>query len=97
MGECRINSGSATRCWRRSKVERGAELSPRNCICIQELTAGYRIRNKAKLTPKELVDPRNTSLRAMLQNAEFTMTAGDDIVNQDEEDEGPTGSASDSE
>ena len=57
----------------------------------------YRIRNKAKLTPKELVDPRNTDLRATLQKAEFTMTAGDDVVNQDEDDEGPTGSASDSE
>ena len=58
---------------------------------------GYRIRNKAKLTPKELVDPRNTDLRATLQKAEFTTTAGDDVVNQDEDDEGPTGSASDSE
>lgn len=76
---------------------RGAELSPSTCIYIRELTAGYRIQNKAKLTPKELVDPRNTSLRAVLQNFEFTMTAGNDIVNQDEEDEGPTGSASDSE
>lgn len=56
-----------------------------------------RIRNKAKLTPKELVDPRNTDLRATLQRAEFTITAGDDVVNQDEDDEGPTGSASDSE
>ena len=45
----------------------------------------------------ELVDPRNTELRSSLQKAEFTMTAGDDVVNQDEaEDEGPTGSASDS-
>ena len=67
------------------------------CVGAQRLTVGYRIRNKAKLTPKELVDPRNTDLRAILQKAEFTMTAGDDVVNQDEEDEGPTGSASDSE
>lgn len=97
MGKCSINSRSATGRWRRSEVERGAELSPSTCIYIGELTAGYRIQNKAKLTPKELVDPRNTSLRAILQNFEFTMAAGDDIVNQDEEDEGPTGSASDSE
>ena len=46
----------------------------------------------------ELVDPRNTDLRSSLQKAEFTMTAGDDVVNRDveAEDEGPTGSASDS-
>ena len=56
-----------------------------------------RIRNKAKLTARELVDPRNTDLRATLQKAEFTMTAGDDVVKEDEEDVGPTGSASDSE
>ncbi|KAF2834482.1 ankyrin repeat protein-like protein [Patellaria atrata CBS 101060] len=54
-----------------------------------------RIRNKAKLRPIDLVDPRNTELRKILQNAEFTMMAGDDVV--EEEDDGPTGSASDSE
>ena len=45
----------------------------------------------------ELVDPRNTDLRASLQKAEFTMTAGNDVVDNDAEDDGPTGSASDSE
>ena len=45
----------------------------------------------------ELADPRNTDLRSVLQRAEFTMTAGDDVVNIDAEDDGPTGSASDSE
>lgn len=54
-----------------------------------------RIRNKAKLKAFELVDPRNTELRKTLQKAEFAMMAGDDVV--DDEDEGPTGSASDSE
>lgn len=54
-----------------------------------------RIRNKAKLKPFELVDPRNTELRSTLQKAEFALMAGDDVVGQDEE--GPTGSASDSE
>lgn len=44
----------------------------------------------------ELVDPRNTELRSMLQKAEFTQLAGNDVVNEDEEDDGPTGSASDS-
>lgn len=57
---------------------------------------GYRIRNKAKLKPFELVDPRNSDLRSILQKAEFAMLAGDDVVYDDDE-EGPTGSASDSE
>ena len=57
-----------------------------------------RIRNKAKLKPLELVDPRNTELRSTLQKAEFAFMAGDDVVDRDGEDEqGPTGSASDSE
>ena len=46
----------------------------------------------------ELVDPRNTELRTTLQKAEFAQMAGNDVVDQAElEDEGPTGSASDSE
>ena len=53
-----------------------------------------RIRNKAKLKPYDLVDPRNTDLRDFLRKAEFTFTAGDDVVADD--DEGATGSASDS-
>ncbi|KAG7007552.1 hypothetical protein G7Y79_00009g026610 [Physcia stellaris] len=59
--------------------------------------ADPRIRNKAKLKPMELADPRNIDLRASLQKAEFTMMAGDDVVDHDAEDDGPTGSASDSE
>jgi len=53
-----------------------------------------RIRNKAKLKPFELVDPRNTELRSILQKGEFAMQAGGDVVEED--DDGPTGSASDS-
>jgi hypothetical protein len=53
-----------------------------------------RIRNKAKLKPVELADPRNTALRSMLQKGEYAMTAGGDVVHDD--DNGPTGSASDS-
>ncbi len=59
--------------------------------------APCRIRNKAKLKPFELVDPRNTELRSILRNAEFAMMAGDDVVDNEEEEQGPTGSASDSE
>ncbi|KAF2738834.1 ankyrin repeat protein-like protein [Polyplosphaeria fusca] len=54
-----------------------------------------RIRNKAKLKSVELVDPRNTELRSILQKGEYAMTAGGDVVEED--DDGPTGSASDSE
>ncbi|KAF1829932.1 ankyrin repeat domain-containing protein [Decorospora gaudefroyi] len=54
-----------------------------------------RIRNKAKLKPVELADPRNAELRGMLQKGEFAMQAGGDVVEED--DDGPTGSASDSE
>ena len=55
-----------------------------------------RIRNKAKLRPIDLVDPRNTELRQVLQKAELTMMAGDDVVDEDEDDrrDGP-GSESD--
>ena len=45
----------------------------------------------------ELVDPRNSELRSTLQKAEFAIAAGDDVVDEDDDDEGPTGSASDSE
>ncbi|KAL8833912.1 MAG: hypothetical protein Q9170_004016 [Blastenia crenularia] len=59
--------------------------------------ADPRIRNKARLKPVELVDPRNTELRDMLQRAEYSMTVGDDVVVRDGDEDGPTGSASDSE
>ena len=65
-------------------------------VAVVKAEVEHRLRNKAKLTAKDLVDPRNTDLRATLQRAEFAMTAGDDVVNGDDEDEGPTGSASDS-
>ncbi|KAJ4304729.1 hypothetical protein N0V90_000256 [Kalmusia sp. IMI 367209] len=54
-----------------------------------------RIRNKAKLKPLELVDPRNTVLRGELQKAEYALQAAGDVVADD--DDGPTGSGSDSE
>ena len=43
----------------------------------------------------ELVDPRNKELRLVLQKAEFAQLAGDDVVDGDE-DNGPTGSESES-
>jgi len=56
-----------------------------------------RIRNKAKLRPFDLTDPRNTELRTMLQKGEFAMQAGDDVVKEDDDDDGKPGSGSDSE
>lgn len=44
----------------------------------------------------ELVDPRNLQLRTILQKSEFAQTAGTDVVEEDDDD-GPIGSASDSE
>lgn len=45
----------------------------------------------------ELVDPRNLQLRTILQKSEFAQTAGTDVVEEDDDDDGPIGSASDSE
>jgi hypothetical protein len=46
----------------------------------------------------ELVDPRNTELRTILQKAEFSQMAGTDVINpEDEEGVDGAGSASDSE
>lgn len=45
----------------------------------------------------ELVDPRNTALRSVLQRAEFAKMAGKDVVDDDDGYGGATGSASDSE
>lgn len=53
-----------------------------------------RIRNKTKLRPIDLVDPRNKELRTLLQKAEFTIMAGNDVVEED--DEGGDGPPSDS-
>ena len=45
----------------------------------------------------DLVNPRNTELRDLLQKAEYVMqNQGDFIDVEEEEDEGPTGSNSDS-
>jgi len=46
-----------------------------------------RIRNKAKLKPVELADPRNSDLRIMLQKAEYSLQVGDDVIVEDEDDE----------
>ncbi|KFY84649.1 hypothetical protein V500_09137 [Pseudogymnoascus sp. VKM F-4518 (FW-2643)] len=56
-----------------------------------------KIRNKAKLKAADLVNPANTELRDLLQKAEYVLqNQGDFIDAEEEEDEGPTGSNSDS-
>lgn len=54
-----------------------------------------RIRDKAKLRPVDVVDPRCEVLRQLLRRAEMQATAGGDIVA--DEDEGGSGPPSDSE
>ena len=54
-----------------------------------------RIRNKAKLRPIDLVDPRNKDLRTVLQTAEMAATMSSDIVNEDEDAPDGPGSESD--
>ncbi|KAL9016897.1 MAG: hypothetical protein Q9185_005752 [Variospora sp. 1 TL-2023] len=62
--------------------------------------ADPRIRNKAKLKPVDLVDPRNAELRDVLRKAEYSMMMGGDddvvVMGVGGEEEAPTGSASDS-
>lgn len=53
-----------------------------------------RIRNAQNRKPAELVHGDNKELIMMFQKAEFQMQAGGDVVQED--DDGPTGSASDS-
>jgi len=58
-----------------------------------------RMRNKARLTPSQLVDPRNEALKEVFHKAEYVQMNQGDFIDRDaeeEEDEGPTGSASDS-
>lgn len=46
--------------------------------------ADPRVRNKGKLKAVELVDPRDTGLRVVLQKAEYAMLLGDDHAGFDE-------------
>ncbi|KAI4165354.1 MAG: hypothetical protein LQ342_001222 [Letrouitia transgressa] len=83
-------------------VSRGPEGGWAGAGAVVELLvdagADPRARNKARLKPVELVDPRNEGLRAFLQKAEFAVLAGGDMVDRDAEEEvGGGGSASDSE
>lgn len=68
-----------------------------NIVTQADQGSNYRIRNKAKLKAADLVNPANTELRDLLQKAEYVLqNQGDFIDAEEEEDEGPTGSNSDS-
>jgi len=54
-----------------------------------------RIRNAAKLKAVDLADPRNEGLRALLRKAEYSLQAGDDVVEDDDGAAGGSGSESD--
>jgi hypothetical protein len=54
-----------------------------------------RIKNGAKLKPIELADPRNDGLRQILRRAEYSVMAGNDVVEDDDEGRGGAGSESD--
>lgn len=55
-----------------------------------------RIRNKAKMKPIDLVDPRHTELRSALQKAELELLAGEDALVEDDDDEARDGPGSES-
>ena len=54
-----------------------------------------RARNKAKLRPADLLDPRNQVIKNVLQKAELQFMAGGDVVVEDDDDR-PNGPGSES-
>ncbi|KAI0534050.1 ankyrin repeat protein [Xylaria digitata] len=57
-----------------------------NALVEMMLEAGSstRVKNKAKLTPYQLVDPRNTGLRELIQRHEYAALNAGDFVGADE-------------
>ncbi|KAI1454060.1 hypothetical protein F4805DRAFT_335010 [Annulohypoxylon moriforme] len=57
-----------------------------NALVSMMLEAGSstRVRNKAKLTPYQLVDPRNAALRDLIQKHEYAELNAGDFVNANE-------------
>ncbi|RYP67003.1 hypothetical protein DL771_007499 [Monosporascus sp. 5C6A] len=57
-----------------------------NALVQMMLEAGSstRVRNKAKLTPYQLVDPRNSGLRELIQKHEYAALNAGDFVDADE-------------
>lgn len=61
---------------------------------LTEAGADPRIRNKQKQKPIEVADQRHAELLAVLRKAEYARMVGNDVVQEDDDDEGP-GSGSD--
>lgn len=60
-----------------------------------EAGSGTRVRNKAKLTPLQLVDPRNEKLKELIKVHEYaSMNAGDFVSANDKDDDGAAAAAS---
>jgi ankyrin repeat protein len=55
-----------------------------------------RARNKARLRPADLLDPRNQVIKNVLQKAELQFMAGGDVVVEDDDDNRPNGPGSES-
>lgn len=62
---------------------------------LVEAGADPRILNKHRQKPIQIVEPTNTELRAVLRDGEYFMNAGDDIVNEDNDEPAGSGSESD--
>jgi hypothetical protein len=54
-----------------------------------------RILNKHRQKPIQIAEPTHTKLRAVLRDGEYLMNAGDDIVNEDNDEPAGSGSESD--
>ncbi|KAI5853321.1 ankyrin repeat-containing domain protein [Tricharina praecox] len=56
---------------------------------LTEAGADPRVRNKQKQRPIDISDPRDTELRQVLQSAEYMMSMGNDLVPEEDTDDGP--------
>ena len=83
--------------WANEQGKENHEFAIQLIEMMLEAGSDPRIRNKAKLKAAELVTPSNTELREVIQKAEYVMqNEGDFVDAEEEDDEGPTGSNSDS-
>jgi len=84
--------------WINEQPESAREYGQQLIEMMLEAGSDPRIRNKAHLTPHTLVDPSNTALRTLLEDAiDIAQNAGDFVEDDDPSDDDiVTGSASDS-